>query len=164
MTAKKNKIESTVDAYLQDENLTRIANFAASTFTKTLSRDEIKTCILTALWRAANKYDRRKRAKLTTYLYNGVVFECLNQKRFNASRRAFSLENEVTCKHKVFEGVDMIDAINKKCDDPELVIDRFYEGMTIAELAKKHNTCNETIRVRLKKNLEKLKDLLVKSV
>jgi DNA-directed RNA polymerase specialized sigma24 family protein len=54
----------------------------------------------------------------------------------------------------------MMDAIQVKCDDPELVIDRFYNGMTIRELAKARRVCGETIRIRLKKNLKKLEAVL----
>jgi DNA-directed RNA polymerase specialized sigma24 family protein len=60
--------------------------------------------------------------------------------------------------------VDMLDTINTKCEDPSLVIDRFYNNMTIGELAKARGVCGETIRIRLKKNLEKLRLSLTKSV
>lgn len=142
----------------------RVAYRAASTFTRTLSREEIQGCILNALWRAIKKYDRTRMTKLTTYLYNGVVFECLNQKRSNKRRGQDLYGQDAPCSHNDLEKVDMLDAIYEKCDHPELVIDRFYGGMTIEELASKHSVCNEAIRLKLKKNIEKLRKTLAKSV
>lgn len=60
--------------------------------------------------------------------------------------------------------IDMIDTIEAKCEDPTLVIDRFYKNMTINELAKNRKVCGETIRIRLKKNLEKLRFSMTNSV
>jgi len=57
-----------------------------------------------------------------------------------------------------------MDLIKKVCEDPQLVIDRFYKDMTIKELAKSHRVCGETIRTRLQKNLQKIKLSLKKSV
>jgi DNA-directed RNA polymerase specialized sigma24 family protein len=149
-----------MEQYLSNEDIMKVAHHASSTFTRTLSKDEIKSCILRALWRAAGKYDKSKLTKLTTYLYNGVIFECLNQKRANKPRCTSIMYIDKPCPSRQIERLDMLDAIYAKCDCPELVVDRFYGGMTIQELAEKHSTSNETIRLRLLKNIEKLKPVL----
>lgn len=153
-----------IDKYLNDPDVMRIAHSAASTFYPSLSRDEIQSCILNALWRASNRYNKRNKIKFTSYLYNGVVFECLSQRKFNKSKRVSTLNENSEDKYNPVDEIDMMDTINTKCEDPELIIDRFYNNMTIKELAKSRGVCGETIRIRLKKNLEKLRFSLSKSV
>lgn len=159
MLKKEQRVQ--VSEYLANESVMRVAHKAASTFSKSLSPQEIENCIVTAIWRASNKFEESKGTKFTSYLHRGVVFECLTQRKSNKSlgRQAFSLgssEDPVD----YFNSVDMIDAIKSKCEDPELVIDRFYLNLTYKELAAKHGVVEETIRQRLKKNLNKLKSTL----
>lgn len=158
MTKKK------IDKYLNDSDVMRVAYKAASSFSRCLSKDEIQSCILNALWRASNKYNKRNKTKFTSYLHTGVVFECLSQKKFNQSRKNSPLSDIIEDKYNPFARIDMLDTIEAKCDDPSLIIDHFYNGMTIRELAEDRRVCGETIRVRLKKNLEKLRFVLSKSV
>jgi len=56
----------------------------------------------------------------------------------------------------------MMDEISQ-CEEPMLIYDRFYRNMTILELAKQYNVCGETIRIRLEKNLKKIKKSLTGS-
>lgn len=153
--------EKLLQRYLNDEAVMRIATSAASPFSTQLSKDEIYNCILNALWRAVSKYDKRNQTKFTTYLFKGVVFECLNQRRFKLSQKSGDPYVEVPVDFKDFESVDMIELINVKCEDPDLIIDKFYKNMTFNEIAANHNVCGETIRVRIEKNLDKLKKALM---
>jgi DNA-directed RNA polymerase specialized sigma subunit len=181
-----------IDEKLKDQDLMRIARSAANSFTSVLSQDEIENCILTALWKATNKYDENSNTKFSTFLYNGVKMECLTQRKFNlshsnknsrsknakkqyplrfttktkqsSSRRNDGLhKNNIEDPHNYVETVDMIDEI-KNLPDPDLVFDRFYKNMTIKELANKREVCGETIRIRLKKNLKSLEKNLSESV
>ena len=149
--------------YLNDIEVMKVAQNAASSFRHILSQDEIKSCILNALLRAVKKYDKRSKAKFTSYLHNGVVFECLSQRKFNL-KQTKSLHSNITDSRNPFEEVETRDLIESVCDDPSLIFDRFYGNMTIKELSKNRNVCGETIRIRLHKNLEKIKLALKKSV
>ena len=42
---------------LKDEELLRLSNKAAQTFTDSLSKDEIKNCIMSAIWSAVNNFN-----------------------------------------------------------------------------------------------------------
>jgi DNA-directed RNA polymerase specialized sigma24 family protein len=140
-----------------------VAQNAASSFRKILSQDEIKSCILNAILRAVNKYDKRSKAKFTTYLHSGVVFECLSQRKFNRNNNA-QLQVNIPDRRDPFVDFETRDLIESVCDDPSLVIDRLYGDMTIKELASTRGVCGETIRIRLNKSLEKIKYALNKSV
>lgn len=169
-----------IDQLLNNESVMKVSNSAAQSFRGVLSNDEINTCIINAIWKASEKFDESKsNCKFTTYVHKGVVFECLSQRKFNLNhntphRSVKSLDRLVASglvssgviskggRHPGvswpgFESVDMIDEMSDKCDDPQLIYDRFYKNMTIKELAKARGVCGETIRIRLKKNLKKLK-------
>lgn len=142
---------------LKNNDIIGITASAASPFMSILSKDEIKTCILNAIWKALKKFDSKVGCKFTTYLYRGVVMECLTQQKFNSSK------SKHLCIHKnIPDPVDydlrteMLDLV-KNCDDPDLIYDRFYKNMTIKELAENRGVCGETIRIKIKKNLKNLK-------
>ena len=147
--------DQNIDDYLNNQNIVKVANKAASSFSKTLSRDEIQTCILSALWKAKKKYREGSKCKLTSYIHRGVVFECLTQRKFNLEKSK-QLTISVPDRKNDVETIDMLDQI-QVCQDPDLIYDRFYKGMTINEMARERGVCGETIRIRLKKNLKKLK-------
>lgn len=151
-----NKSEK-IERYLNDPDIMRVAWNAASSFSNSLSQDEIQSCIMNALWRASDRFNKRQKTKFTSYLHNGVKYECLSQRKFNRSKKAQMLHENVEDTYDPTATVDMVDMIETRCDDPALVIDRFYNGLTIKELAEKRAVCGETIRIRLKKNLEKLR-------
>lgn len=153
-------MNKSIEDCLQNQDVIRVANKAASSFANILSRDEIQTCILSALWKAKNKYIEGSKCKFTSYVHRGVVFECLTQRKFNLARTN-QLNFNVPDRKNNLERVDMLDTI-QQCNDPELIYDRFYKNMTIKEIAESRGVCGETIRIRLKKNLKKLRHSMSK--
>jgi DNA-directed RNA polymerase specialized sigma24 family protein len=152
-----------IEELLKDSDVINVSRKAASSFRGVLSEEEIENCIQNAIWRASEKYKPDSEAKFTSFLHQGVRFECLGRARFNQTNTVPISKFEKTSKSLSnfdgFEKVDMLDEISK-CEDPMLIYDRFYMGMTINELAKQHNVCGETIRIRLEKNLKKIKKSL----
>ena len=155
-------MNNNIEDYLSNDDIVKVANKAASSFSGTLSRDEIQSCILSALWKAKKRYKQGSKCKLTSFIHRGVVFECLTQRKFNLAKTC-QLTISVPEKRNDTERVDMLDQI-QQCDDPELVYDRFYKSMTINEIAKDRGVCGETIRIRLKKNLKKLRQSMTNGV
>lgn len=156
----KNNIEN----LLNNEDIVKVANNAAKSFRGCLSKDEIQNCIVNAIWEANKKYKSDGKAKFTSYLHTGVKFQCLSQKKFNNNKKKSSLNPNIEEKTNHFASIDMLDTINEVCDDPQLIIDRFYKDMTVSEIAKNTGVSGESIRTRLKKNMEKLRMSLEKSV
>tara|TARA_Y100001973_G_C5202978_1_gene339228 strand:- start:44 stop:511 length:468 start_codon:yes stop_codon:yes gene_type:complete len=155
-------LSSNIEDYLSNEDIIKVANKAASSFSPTLSRDEIQSCILSALWKAKKRYKEGSKCKLTSFIHRGVVFECLTQRKFNIAKTK-QLTISVQEKRDDTERIDMLDEI-EQCDDPSLIFDRFYKNMTINEIAKDRGVCGETIRIRLKKNLKKLRQSISNGV
>lgn len=147
-----------------------VAKYAASTFKRSLSKEKIEECILNALWIVAKKYKSDKGTKITTYVFQGVVFECLNEKRRLYRTPSyelvdpFELSFSVKSKDSKISTLDMIESINIICNDPTLIIDRYYKNMTLLELSHKYKISPEGIRGRINKNLQKLREAFEKSV
>ena len=147
-----------------EDDIQKISKKAASTFLSVLSKDEILTCILNAIWKALEKYDFQSngRCKFTTYLYKGVVMECLSQKKFNSQNPTLRIyENIISENNKDIDTIDMLDEVKHGCDDANLIYDRFYKNMTVKEIAAARGVCNETIRIKINKNLTKLRSKLI---
>ena len=147
--------------YLTDPVVSKVAYKAAASFSKELNKHEIDNCVTAAVFRAITKFDEDRGAKFSSYLYRGVIFECLTQRK--AAKRGYiatTVRGHFEDPVDHFESIDMIDTIQEKCHDPDLVIDRFYLNLTYKELANKHGVVEETIRQRLKKNLIILQSVL----
>lgn len=151
---------------IDGQDVFKILKKACSTFRFSLSQDEMSTCCINALWKAVDKYRTDSKCKFTTYLYKGVVMECLSQKKFNKDKISFrgKIHPNIEDTKNQYEPVDMLDEIKFVCEDPSLILDRYYNNMSIKEIAKNRGVCGETIRIKINKNLKKLKLALQKSV
>jgi len=144
-------------------DLERIASKASYSFLGVLSELEIESCILNAYWKAASRYTTGKNTKFTTFFYKGVLMECLTQKKFNLNRPTHRVYENIAYKNNdQIDTIDMLDEINTHCDDPELIMQRFYKNMSVREIASKRGVSGETIRIKIKKNLAKLRSKMVR--
>ena len=157
-------IDDRIKALMQDEEISRLTKAAASSFRYSLTEDEIENCIYHAIWRAYDKYDAELNdCKFSSYLYRGVVMECMSFKRSN-EKRVFSVLKGSVKHNKSYDSyddrVDMLDEINN-CEDPSIIFDRFYNNMTIKEIANTNNISRELVRRKINKNLKIMKRNLV---
>jgi len=153
-------LSKTLENLLSNTELRKIGEKASFSFRRTLSKDEISNCIDKAIWNASENFREDKGAKFTSYLYKGVVNECLSTLRFNksdfhsldSSKNAYNISG----KFSGFERIELMEEI-ENCGDPELVYDRFYLNKTYQELADERNVSGELIRLRLEKCLKNIK-------
>ena len=54
----------------------------------------------------------------------------------------------------------MRDEINN-CPDPSIIYDRFYKNMTIKEIAENNKISTETVRKKINKNIEIMRQNMV---
>lgn len=159
-------METKLNEVLENKETMNIANYAASGYSSALTKDEIQNCIYNAVWNALGKFDESKGAKFSTFLHRGVRLQC--QKRLNFNKRykstqyyedsVFSksnikLKNQIYSQDLKYEIKDEVE----NCEDPDIIYDRFYKNMTLNEIAQKKNTSYETIRNKIKKNLNIIK-------
>lgn len=147
---------SSLETLMVDENIIKIAKSASARFNTTLSKDEIYTCVLNAIWKASERHDPERGTKFTTYLYNGIIMECLTQQKFNKNKSIAKLHDNIPEYINRAENIDLMDEI-QNCDNPSLIIDYYFNNKSIKEIAQEQGVSGETIRLKLKKNLEKLK-------
>jgi len=159
-------LETQLKKVLEDKETMNIANCAASGYSLALTKDEIENCIYNAVWNALDKFDESKGAKFTTFLHRGVRLQCQKRLNFNkrykttnyyedsiSSKFNLNIKNQAYSQDLKFELKDEIE----NCEDPDILYDRYYKNMTLTEIAEKKNTSYETIRNKIKKNLQIIK-------
>lgn len=159
------KKESTVLNDLTEKDIEKVCKKASASFSPFLSESEINCCILNALWKSIKKFNPDKNTKFTTYLYSGVVMECLTQKKFNnqnarqAPQNLRIYENIASCPESSsrMERIDMLDEVESCCEEPDLIYDRFYRNMSVREIAQNRGLSSEWIREKINRNLSKLR-------
>jgi hypothetical protein len=149
---------------MRDAALLKIANRAASRFYGSMNKEEIDSCIINAVWKALQSYEEGSNCKFSSYLYIGVLMECQAFYRTNIHKKEFSYIANTDCSYKTLEYVDMMDEIYTYCEDPDIIYDRYYKEMTVQEIADKTKKSGQTIRVKIKKDLERLKSNLLNGV
>ena len=151
------------DPKLTKGDLERIASKASYSFLGVLSEQEVESCILNAYWKATSRYSSKKNTKFTTFFYKGVLMECLTQKKFNLNKPSYRIYENIAYKNNQdIEKIDMLDEIQTHCDDPDLLLERFYQNMSVREIAKSRGVSGETIRIKIKKNLAKLRSKMTR--
>tara|TARA_R110000824_G_scaffold381288_1_gene573999 strand:- start:465 stop:944 length:480 start_codon:yes stop_codon:yes gene_type:complete len=152
---------------LNDKQTMNIANCAARGYGSALSKDEIENCIYNAAWNALGKFDESKGVKFSTFLHRGVRLQCQRRLNFNTKYKSShyyeevvfskfnkSIKNQMYSQELVLEMKDEIE----NCEDPDILYDRFYNNMTLVEIAKKQKTSYETVRNKINKNLKIIKN------
>ena len=150
-----------IEKALQNKDLQAVMNKAASSFTRQLSQDEIYTCKLNALWKSLKNWDENKASKFTTYLYNGVKFECIREVKFKKKDHGMGgkeLEYIFSSGNMHIGEIDMLDEI-KSLPDAEIMLDR-AKNYTIKEISDKHNINRETIRRKIENSAKVLSSRL----
>lgn len=152
-----NCINDKINEALRDDNIVKIMNKASKRFRNQLDSDCIKTCQLNALWKTFVNYDETKGAKFTTYLYKGVFIECMKEIKFSNKNKAFGkLHHNIPSPTDSFFNIDLMDEF-KNPEDRELIEDRL-SNMTIAEISEKHGKNRESIRRKIHKLADSIKD------
>lgn len=154
-------INDKIEIALQDKNILNIMNKACSLFCRQLDSDVLYTCKINALWKSLVNYDESKNTKFTTYLYKGVVIECLKATKFEKKSRQLHgkiLHPNIESPHSPINLLDILDELKTE-EEKELIIDKL-SNMTIQEMADKRSYSRETVRKKLKKIFAHLKNRL----
>ena len=144
----------------------RIMNKVCSRYRNTIPADEIERCKLIALWEAMKAFDPNGGRKFTSFLYNRIDWECKKQiQQIKRARRkiAFSIEGPLEdCKSITqYDSIAIKDAIDNLGPKYKKVLyQRFFERMTMQEIADTNSYSRETARRYINIALEKLKECL----
>ena len=144
----------------------RIMNKVCSRYRNIIPQEEMERCKLIALWEAMKAWRPDGGRKFTSFLYNRIDWECKKQiQQIKRARRkiAFSIEGPLEDRRTItqYDSVLVKDAIDNLCVKYKTVLyQRFFERMTMQEIADKNNYSRETARRYINIALEKLKECL----
>jgi DNA-directed RNA polymerase specialized sigma24 family protein len=146
-----------IEKDLNNKDILKIMNKASSRFRNQLDGDEIYTCQINALWKAHVNFKPERKAKFTTYLFNGVFIECLKAVKFKnkLNDHAVKLHDNISSGNSNFLHLELMDELQNS-EEKDLILDRMSR-MTIKEIAAKHSVSRETIRKKIKKITERFK-------
>lgn len=149
-------INTKIKNAMKDPDIVKIMNKASRSFAKDLDADAITTCHLNALWKCFMNYKPDFNTKFTTYLYKGVLIECIKETKFQAKMsRHKPIHNNVPS----VQSPRILDDIMEHLDTEEeksILYDKFC-NFTIQEIAEKRGYSRETARKRLQKIYKKIK-------
>lgn len=148
----------------------RMAYKSALKYSNQINLDEIENCILHAIWKSLQSYDGdiEGNCSFSSYLYRGVSLECLNYIQREVNSKEFpqdkgDLSRYVDGEYLTDDRIDMLDELGS-IYDPEIMFDRFYNNMTLQEIADKKGQKRQNIAQKIGKNLDLLRRRLANSV
>jgi len=157
---KQDSLNKKIKKTLKDPDVNGIIRSVTSKFKNCLSQDELESCALNAVSDALKSYDPSKKSKFTTYLHRGLQIQCLTQVKKNAPiQRSLhpcsksNLDRSFETKTQVMEVLDEL----KYIKDGEMVIQKFLMDYTNKEIAQKKGVHPETVRIKIKNILERLR-------
>lgn len=116
----------------------KIINKAKKRFKKNIPHDELERCGLYGLWNALKMYNQEKKMKFTSYLYQTVIFECLDWLNENKIETRPYKPKSIIYEHIFFdEFKDYISILpNELADIVESVI---VYGHSLRKISKEKN-------------------------
>ena len=149
---------------LSDINNVRIINKVCYKYRQTIPYDELERCKLISLWQALKAFDPEGGRKFTSFLYNRIDWECKKQiYQINRIKKKHIFCEEVTKEdpHSDQHSFEMQEVLCKL--DPKyqkVVTQRFFNKMTMQEIADKNGYSRETARRYVKKGLDEIRKCL----
>ena len=150
-------INKKIEEALKDQDILKIMNKACQSFSKQLDQDTIYTCKINALWKSLVNFNPSKNTKFTTYLYKGVLIECLKSIKFENKNKCAKkiLHENIPSKSNENILIELVDILDSE-EEKQLIIDK-YMNKTIQEMSKSRSYSRETVRKKLKKIYTKIK-------
>ena len=144
----------------KDINNIKILNKVCSKYFKVIPQDELDRCKLIALWEAMKAYDPEKGQKFTSFLYNRIDWECKKQLYDFNKRKRQKYYNEALHFENYSNDVEILDVIQKLHPRLRLVVhQRFFERLTMEEIAERNSYSRETARRYILQALKKLREI-----
>lgn len=133
------------------------------------TKDEIQSIAMDTLWNCIKKYKTNSKTKFSSYLYRSIENNSrrILSKKIKQHREKQILENVHTelsyDMSSYFEAKEILDSL-KEIDEisHELLIQKFYYGMTHKEIGDLHGYTKEAARKKIKKALEQCRNIVYK--
>jgi|TARA_R100000278_G_scaffold37075_1_gene33234 RNA polymerase sigma factor (sigma-70 family) len=145
-------IDIKMENALKNKDIVNIMNEASKKFIKQLDQDSIYSCKLRALWKSFVNFNPEKGSKFTTYLFNGVMYECLKELKFVKKGQIQSKKLHHNIQSKDSSDMLLVDILDEAKNDTErsLIHDKMCK-LSNQQIAEKYGVTRETMRKRYKK-------------
>tara|TARA_R110002167_G_scaffold361295_1_gene579461 strand:+ start:1994 stop:2515 length:522 start_codon:yes stop_codon:yes gene_type:complete len=164
------------EAKWADKDNQNIMNKVAKAYMKNIDSRDIESIKMDALWRVMNKYDPSKGTKFTSYLYQQLSYafktwvkKAEKNLEFTQGMKLDS-ERDRDLTNTAEDAVD-INNLNSQlvadittglpADIVAILKQRFYNNMTMKEIAQENGYSRETARRRVKKAVNLCKEQVV---
>lgn len=146
------EIDIKMEDALKNNDIVNIMNEASKRFMKQLDSDSIYSCKLKALWKSFVNFNPNKGSKFTTYLYNGVMYECLKELKFVKKGQIQSKKLHHNMYNQDSSDLLLVDILDEAKNDTErsLIHDKMCK-LSNQQIAEKYGVTRETMRKRYKK-------------
>jgi RNA polymerase sigma factor (sigma-70 family) len=129
--------------------------------------EEIDSVVMSTLWKCIKKYDPSKsKAKFSSYLYRSIANNSVRfyKKKISTRKEKQLIESNLpvfvdeSAKKEAFEILESVKEINPEYYN--ILIQKFYYGMTNAEIGKANGYGKESARKKIKKALKMCRDIV----
>lgn len=153
-------------AYYNQDNI-GILNNVSNKFLGQLDNDTIEECKDKSLWRALQYHNNKHESgqKFTTSLYRFAMWEFLREvDKIKPSPQMLNIDSYDNipsgCDDGGFNNVVLKDCISKLSNEHrELIQYKFFDNMTLNEIADKVSRSRETVRNRLERAIVALREV-----
>lgn len=131
-----------------------IIEAACSPFRHLIDKDELYRCKLISLWKAMLLWKPDGGSKFTSILFKQTRWNCIQEINRVNRRKYYSTDVDFA-----IEDPDDIEELLEplSLNLRTVIKQRFIDGMTLREIAQKHNICPETARKRINFAINSLK-------
>ncbi len=144
------------EAALKNMDNKLIMEAACSSFRKSIEKDELYRCKLIALWEAMIHWNPSGR-KFTSFLYQKVKWECLKVVKKQKALKCTPLRMDVKANYGNSYINELIESL--PLDLQDILVKRYVHSMTLREISEIYGLCHETIRRRIRKAIQILKNV-----
>ena len=138
-----------------DSDVQNIMNKVSNRYSRNIDLDDIESIKMDVLWKCIDKHDPSK-SKFTSYIYQQLSYAMKN--KLKKKRTEYNcLEEKVDEAYSNY--IDIIDIVVGLDQESINILDqRFYQKMTMAEIGKVNGYSRETARRRLKAAIKECRE------
>tara|TARA_Y100001938_G_scaffold150868_1_gene243979 strand:+ start:3406 stop:3900 length:495 start_codon:yes stop_codon:yes gene_type:complete len=128
-------------------------------YSKSLSKDDQKSCGMHGLWRCIQNHDDSYGRKFTTSLFIHVEWECrrhLSSSKKNKVSFLGEMDSEIVSSIGDKDILDILETLPENQKD--IIYQRFYENRTLEEIGKSQGYSKEAARQNINKIISKLRE------
>ena len=151
------------DKIANNEDYQKLMNKVMRPWHGNFTPEEMEQLKLICLWKCTQNFDATKEVKFTSYLYaslrNAIIREIKN-KNSKYSYSDIGDSNNLSCGSGV-GSIDTKNAIGNLPDEYQnIIFQRFFSNMTVAEIGRANGYSRETARRKIKKAVKLCENII----